>query len=122
LPIYEYRCLQCGRISSHLVLSPSSFDPFCKYCNSKDVKKVISRVNVRLSEETRLERALDPSLLGAVEDSNLKSIKRAMEKMGSIVGDEVEGNFNEMVEEAVEEASSIDSDKNSSCTNDTCDL
>ena len=121
MPIYEYRCLQCGRISSHLVLSLSSFDPFCKYCNSKDVKKVISRVNVRLSEETRLERALDPSLLGAVEDSDPKTIKRAMEKMGSIVGDEIEGNFNEVVEEAVEESCIVD-DKNSSCTNDTCDL
>ncbi len=124
MPIYEYRCLCCGRISSHLVLTPSSFEPFCKYCKAKDVKKIISRVNIRLCEESRLERLMDPSLLGGLDENDPKSLKKVMDKMGSIVGDDLDGNINEIVDEVVEEASSDGNfySENSSCANGSCDL
>ncbi len=106
MPIYEYNCNKCGRMSSHLVLNINNFEPFCKICGSRDVKKLISRVRVRLSEETRLERLADPSTLSGLDENDPKSISKWMKKMGSLAGDDFEGNFDEMVDEAVEEVAS----------------
>ena len=104
MPIYEYQCNDCSRISSHLVLNVSEFQPFCSHCGGKDVKKLISRVRVRLSEETRLERLMDPSLLGGLNENDPKSMARVMKKMGALAGDDMEEDFDQMVDEAVEEA------------------
>lgn len=106
MPIYEYLCLDCSRVSSHLVMSVDRFEPHCKWCQGKRVKKLVSRVHVRLSEETRLERAMDPLLMGQVDEDDPKSIKKMMNRMGGLMGDDFDGDFNEMVEEAVEEAAS----------------
>ncbi len=67
MPIYEYRCRDCRRISDFLVLNPQNhFTPNCRRCGSPNMERVVSRVNVRLSEETRLERLADPALWGGV--------------------------------------------------------
>ncbi|WP_067616123.1 FmdB family zinc ribbon protein [Dissulfuribacter thermophilus] len=108
MPIYEYRCHECSRISSHLVLNVKEFEPFCSHCGSKSVKKLISRVRVRLSEETRLERLMDPTMLGGLDESDPKTMAKWMKKMGSLAGDDLGEDFDQMVDEAVEEAASGD--------------
>ena len=104
MPIYEYQCNACGRVCSHLVLNVREFEPFCTHCGGRDVKKLISRVRVRLSEETRMERLMDPSLLGALDENDPKTMAKVMKKMGSLVGDDIDEDFDQMVDEAVEEA------------------
>lgn len=43
MPIYEYRCGQCGRISSFFTRSiDSSLDPSCRHCQSRDVQRRMS--------------------------------------------------------------------------------
>jgi putative FmdB family regulatory protein len=62
MPIYEYRCQQCRRISGFLILNLNEpFSPVCKHCGSQTLDRVLSRIHVRLSEETRLERLADPA-------------------------------------------------------------
>ena len=104
MPIYEYQCNECGKVSAHLVLNVRDFEPFCSFCGGKDVKKLISRVRVRLSEETRLERLMDPSLLGSLDENDPKSMAKVMKKMGALAGDDIGEDFDQMVDEAVEEA------------------
>ena len=104
MPIYEYACTRCRRISSHLVFHPDSFEPFCTHCGAKEVKKLVSRVHVRLSEETRLERLTDPSMLAGLDENDPKSMAKWMKKMGSLAGDDLGEDFDQMVDEAVEEA------------------
>lgn len=106
MPIYEYMCHECSRISSHLVLNVKEFEPFCSHCGSKSVKKLISRVRVRLSEETRLERLMDPTMLGGLDENDPKTMAKWMKKMGSLAGDDLGEDFDQMVDEAVEEAAS----------------
>ncbi len=67
---------------------------------------------------------MDPSLLGGLDENDPKSLKKVMDKMGSIVGDDLDGNINEIVDEVVEEASSDGNfySENSSCANGSCDL
>ena len=60
MPIYEYRCLDCGRVSSFIVLSlRTPFHPECKRCQSRKMTKLISRVARVRSEESRLESLAD---------------------------------------------------------------
>ncbi|MBM4410456.1 MAG: zinc ribbon domain-containing protein [Chloroflexi bacterium] len=48
MPIYEYRCEECAKLSSILVRSPkSAAAPVCQHCGGTRLKKVMSRV-VRL--------------------------------------------------------------------------
>ena len=44
MPIYEYRCSKCGKVSSFLVRSIASHDtPVCPHCKSKRMSRAVSR-------------------------------------------------------------------------------
>ncbi len=104
MPIYEYRCQDCGRVSSFIVLSlRSPFHPECKRCQSRKMTKLISRVARVRSEESRLESLADPAKLGDMDENNPASMARWMKKMGKEFGDDLGEDFDSMVEEAVEE-------------------
>ena len=105
MPIYEYRCEKCKKISSHLVLNKDDLSAYCKHCGSRSVTKLISRVNIRLSEETRLEKLADPSMMAGLDENDPKSMAKWMKKMGGLAGDDLGEDFDHMVDEAMEEAS-----------------
>jgi len=69
--------------------------------------RIPSRVRVRMSEETRMERLTDPSRLGSLDENDPKSMARWMKKMGHEMGDDFEGDVDSMVEEAMEEEMSL---------------
>ena len=42
MPIYEYRCEQCGKKSSSLLASFSSPDPVCPHCRKPALHRLVS--------------------------------------------------------------------------------
>jgi len=61
MPIYEYRCADCRRKTTVVTLSISAaVDPVCRHCGGRNMAKLVSRVAVRRSEESRLESLADP--------------------------------------------------------------
>lgn len=109
MPIYEFRCEDCGRISEFLILKKDeNFMPYCKKCKGNNMTKVISRVRVIRSEESRLESLADPSKWGDLDENDPKSIARFMKKMGKEMGEDMEG-----IDEAIEEEMSSKSDEES---------
>jgi putative FmdB family regulatory protein len=55
MPIYEYECLQCGSFCSRLVSRPRDpEDLVCDSCGSKELRRIISRVNYHLPQGERL--------------------------------------------------------------------
>jgi putative FmdB family regulatory protein len=103
MPIYEYRCQDCRRVSSFLILNlKESFTPVCQKCGSRSLERILSRVNVRLSEDTRMERLADPSMWGGLDENDPKSMARALKKMGQEMGEDFPGEIDQLVEEAME--------------------
>jgi putative FmdB family regulatory protein len=101
MPIYDYRCNQCGRRVSILWRSWSDAEtksPVCSRCGSKDLKRLVARVAVLRSEDSHLEDMADPSAFGDVDENDPKSVARMMRKMGREMGEDLGDEFNEVVD------------------------
>ena len=99
MPIYEYRCIDCGRYQSILVRTyadPS--DLTCTRCHSPKLRKLVSRFAVLHSDESRLEQLADPSTLGDLDEDDPKSVAKWARKMGEQVGEDLGEEFHEMVD------------------------
>ena len=104
MPIYEYRCKDCGKISEFLLIkTDETFIPQCKRCKSKKMSRVLSRVRVVRSEESRMESLADPSKWGGLDEKDPKSMARWMKRMGKEMGGELDEDVDQMVDEALKE-------------------
>ena len=105
MPIYEYRCADCRKKTTVVTLAVgAAVDPVCSHCGGRHMTKLVSRVAVRKSEESRLERLTDPSSLTGLDESDPKSVARWMKKMGQEMGEEAGEGFDEEVDRAMDEA------------------
>ena len=104
MPIYEYRCGDCGKISEFLILKTEDQSMLqCGRCKSRRLSRVLSRVRVIRSEESRIESLADPSKWGGLDEKDPKSVARMMKRMGKEFGEEMgDVNMGEM-EQAIEE-------------------
>jgi putative FmdB family regulatory protein len=69
MPLYEYRCLDCKKCSTLLVLSLANQAPVaCSHCTSLQVERILSRFASPKSEEARLEALADPSNLAGLDE------------------------------------------------------
>jgi putative FmdB family regulatory protein len=101
MPIYEYRCNDCGRTFAFLYgVSLDSRDPACPTCQGRHLARLVSRVARVRSEEAMLEDLADPTKLGDVEDP--RSLAKWAKRMGSALGDEAGGDFGDMMDEMME--------------------
>ncbi len=56
MPIYEYTCNACNRLSSIFVRRvASAADPKCQHCGSADLRRAVSRIAVHKTEQQILE-------------------------------------------------------------------
>jgi len=107
LPIYQYRCRDCRRKSVFITLSVRSApEPKCKKCGSLNLEKLVSRVAVSRSEESRLESLADPAKLSSLDENDPQRVARWMKKMGKEMGEEAGEDFDQSIDEAMEEAES----------------
>jgi len=105
MPIYEYRCKECGKKSTFLTLSVgSALEPKCQKCGSASLVKLVSRIAIFRSEESRMERLSDPSHLSGLDEDDPKAMARWMKKMGKEMGEDAGEDFEQDIDEAVEEA------------------
>ena len=113
VPIYEYACYDCKRRVSLLWRSfadAESREAICPRCGGKHLTRLISRVSVVRSEESRLDSLADPGDLSGLDESDPKSLARFMRKMASETGEDLGPEFEEVVGrlEAGEDPESIE--------------
>ena len=114
MPYYDYVCQSCDT-AVRLFIAYADYDdaqPQCPHCNSKELKRLVSRVTLAKSEDSRLDAMMeDPSLAG-LDDEDPRALGRFMRKMSSEMGEEMGDEFNEVVDrlekgqspEAIEES------------------
>lgn len=109
MPIYEYRCIDCGKRNSVLILSLSNQTPqVCKYCQSTRLERIMSRFAAPKSEEARLEALADPSQFGDLDENDPKSMARLMKKMGREMGEDLGDDLDEALEESGDDSAGLD--------------
>lgn len=72
--------------------------PRCPFCGGQDLKRLISRVAVVRSEESRLDSLADPSSLTDLDEKDPRSMARWMRRMSQEMGEEMGPEFDEMVD------------------------
>lgn len=100
MPIYEYTCTDCKRRVSLLWRSfadAQSREAVCPRCGGTHLTRLISRVAVLRSEESRLDALADPSSMPDVDENDPKSLARFMRQMASETGEELGAEFDEVV-------------------------
>jgi len=104
MPIYEYRCQDCGKVSEFLLIrADEDFVTQCKKCKSKKMSRVLSKVRVIRSEESRMESLAAPSKWGNLDEKDPASMARWMKKMGKEFGEDMGEDIDEMVDSAIDE-------------------
>ncbi len=67
------------------------------------MSRVLSKVRVIRSEESRMESLADPSKWGGLDEKDPKSMARWMKRMGKEMGEDVGEDVDQMVDEAMDE-------------------
>jgi putative FmdB family regulatory protein len=101
MPIYEYRCHNCQRRVSIWWRTFSEAETgraHCPRCGGEDLSRLVSRVRIVRSEESRLEDLADPSSFGDLDENDPRSIARFMRKMSDEVGEDMGSEFEEVVD------------------------
>jgi putative FmdB family regulatory protein len=98
MPLYEYRCNACRRRVTLLRTFSDTSAPRCPECDSEELTRLVSRVAVLRSEESRLESLADPSNLSGLDESDPRSMARWMRKMSQEMGEDMGPEFDEMVD------------------------
>ena len=103
MPIYEYRCNDCKKKITLLILNRSE-QPLCSICGGSNLSRLLSRFAAPKSEEARLESMADPGKWGDLDENDPSSMAKVMKKMGKEFGDELGDDFEQELDAAVEEA------------------
>jgi putative FmdB family regulatory protein len=103
MPIYEYRCLDCGKRSALLVLSLANpAPPACQHCRSAKLERLMSRFAAPKSEEARLEALADPSAYGDLDENDPAGMERLAKRMGRELGEDLGEDFGDELDSAME--------------------
>src|SRR5262249_49142317 len=116
---YEYRCRTCGRKVTVLTLRVSErVEAACEHCGGTKLDRLMSRFSLGRSDDQRLDDpAHDPSSRRGGE-SDPKSGRRWMRKMGDELGPDAGEDFDEIVDDIERGEADDDSDSSDDGGND----
>ncbi len=100
MPIDDYRCHDCRRRVSIFWRTFSDAEagsPVCPRCGGTHLTRLISRVRVIRSEESRLDDLSDLDNLPDLDENDPRSLGRWMRKMGEEIGEDLGPEFDEVV-------------------------
>ena len=113
MPIYEYYCADCRkRVSVFFrTMSEASDDAArCPNCEGAHLRRLVSRVAMLKSEESRMENLADPSLMSGLESEDPRALASFMRRMSGEMGEPMDAEMSEVLDrrEAGESPESID--------------
>jgi putative FmdB family regulatory protein len=100
MPTYDYICNNCNqRFDIFLTYAEYGKKPVtCTHCNSKNVRRRMTKVRIAKSEESRMDSMADDfSGFEGLEDDP-KAMGQMMRKMGREMGEDLPPEFDEVVD------------------------
>jgi putative FmdB family regulatory protein len=100
MPTYDFICNDCNqRFEVFLTFAEYGKKPvICAHCNSKKVRRRMTKVRIAKSEESRMDSMADDfSGFEGMEDDP-RAMGRMMRKMGGQAGEDLPPEFNEVVD------------------------
>ena len=100
MPIYEYHCQDCKRRVSifwRTFTEAEEGTPACPRCGGANLTRLVSRVRLVRSEESRLDDLTDFGDLPDFDESDPRSLGRWMRKMSAEMGEDLGPEFDEVV-------------------------
>jgi putative FmdB family regulatory protein len=101
MPIYEYHCLDCRkRVSVFFRTFGEASDAaaLCPRCNGANLRRLVSRVAVLKSEESRMDTLADDSFMAGLENEDPRALAGFMRKMSDEMGEPMDPEMNEVVD------------------------
>jgi putative FmdB family regulatory protein len=102
MPIYEYACLDCRKrvnVFFRTMSEASDEAARCPICDGANLRRLVSRVSVARSEDSRLDSlADDDSLLSGLESEDPRALAHFMRTMSEETGEPFDAEMNEMVD------------------------
>lgn len=84
MPVYEYRCNNCGRFVSLFYKSYQAYDAaekHCPHCGSEALTRLISRVGIAKSSRSYANMDSD-EMLNVLEGGDTREVGRMMHELG----------------------------------------
>ena len=100
MPMYDYRCQNCRR-RARLFFSYAEYDsaePVCPHCQSNRMLRIIGRVALGKSEESRFDALADDSVMAGLDEEDPRALGQFMRKMGREMGEDLGDEFHEVVD------------------------
>lgn len=101
MPIYEYRCAHCRRrvnIWWRTFSDAETGEPVCPRCGGTELSRLLSKVAILRSEESRLDDIADPSAFGDVDEDDPRSVGRWMRRMSEEMGEPMDDEFSQVID------------------------
>jgi putative FmdB family regulatory protein len=113
MPIYEYFCVDCRKrvnVFFRTISEASDEAARCPNCEGAHLRRLVSRVAVLKSEESRLDNLADPSLMSGLESEDPRALASFMRRMSGEMGEPLDAEMSEVIDrlEAGESPESID--------------
>ena len=103
MPIYEYQCAQChGRFQRLVRGFTDPTDLACPRCHSVTVSRQISQVAQLRGESAHAASLLSDAQFAGVDDNDPRALAAWAKQLGHTVGEDA-GNWNEMVDEMIDD-------------------
>jgi putative FmdB family regulatory protein len=99
LPLYEYRCNECGRKFSALIgVTAEPDDESCPGCGSKNATRLVSRFRRGRSEDDRIDELAD-RMDEMGEPESPSEMRRIVRDMGAALDEDASDEMEELFEE-----------------------
>lgn len=113
MPIYEYACLDCRkRVSVFFRTFAEASDEAarCPLCDGANLRRLVSKVSVLKSEDSRMDDLADSSLMSGLESEDPRALAGFMRRMSNEMGEPLDDEMREVIDrlEAGESPESID--------------
>jgi len=99
MPLIEYGCTDCKKRFTLLVgMVAEREDEKCPTCGSVKINRMMSRFSRIRSDDALIDDLADPSKIGDLDDP--KQLQSWMKDLSREVGEDLGGDFDQMIEEA----------------------